>query len=124
MLRHLWLVFFALSLASCGTPGKMAWQHYDECQSTTTSFIAMAECGKQRRLAYCADAPNCGEFGASLTQYADSLAQAVRSGEMSDAQARQRFILFKTDMAQRAREQQIATSPVTCIHTGSVTTCG
>jgi hypothetical protein len=107
-----------------GCAQKSAWEHYDECSADTTSFQKMAECGKQRRMAYCQSSlSGCTDIGNSIMQYADALSQSVANHEMTEAEAKRRFIEFKTGQAQALRQQRIQASPVICNKVGSSTIC-
>jgi len=119
-----------LMISGCVASQKTAWDHYDECATETSSFRTMADCGKQRRLAYCQDNRNCGDIGNSVVQYADALSQSVANREMTEAEARRRFIEFKTTQAQVMRQQQLqaaavraASGPVFCNTVGNSTIC-
>lgn len=100
----------AIILGSCATaPRTPVWAHYDACAAQTSTFVAMAECGKQRRTAYC-QAPEtatfCGAEGTAFVQYVDALAQSVQNHEISDAQALQRFAEYKTTIFQGLRQNR------------------
>jgi hypothetical protein len=115
----------ALSLAGCVT-NKVAWEHYDECAAETSSFRAMAECGKARRMAFCQNNGSCSDIGNSVVQYADALAQQVANREITEAQAKLKFVEFKTQQAQAARQQAAtaaASGPTVCNKTGNTTIC-
>jgi uncharacterized protein YecT (DUF1311 family) len=136
-MRLLLLGFAVLSasvLFGCATAAapKMAWQHYDECSSETTSFRAMVACGKQRRLAYCQEHRNCDAVGDSLVQYADSLVRSIDSKEMTEAEAQRKWIEFKMTQVNAVRSQQlqaqtneaiVESGGMTCTRTGAVTSC-
>ena len=85
----------ALILNACAA-NKSVFNFYDEC-SGYTSFVAMAECGKQRRMAYCIEHNNCGTSGTAFMQYTDSLVLSVRNKEMTEAEALRRFDEYKTN---------------------------
>jgi hypothetical protein len=125
------VVLIGLSVASCvSTQDKAAWDHYDACQAETKSFVAMVDCGKQRRTAYCQ--PECSRVGDAAVQYADVLADSVRRREMTETQARLKWVEYKTTQL-NAANQQAATmavgimastpSPRTCTTIGNVTNC-
>src|SRR5262249_14493949 len=110
-----------VSLSGCMQQTKTAWQHYDECAAETVSFRAMVECGKQRRTAYCQEAKACSDIGTALVQYADALAEQVAHHEISEAQAREKFVSYKTAQIQAARQLQMqaataaaASGPTVC----------
>jgi hypothetical protein len=83
-------------LPGCATTQKPAWEHYDDCSSQNPSFVAMAACGKQRRAAYCeANRSDCNPVGDAVVAYADSLAQAVSRHEITEAEARRRWLAYR-----------------------------
>src|SRR5438046_10692021 len=43
----------ALMLTTCASPSRVVWEYYDQCARENPSFLAMAECGRQKRLAEC-----------------------------------------------------------------------
>jgi hypothetical protein len=126
---------FAALLSGCmQTTTKMAWEHYDECATETSSFRQMVDCGKARRMAYCQETlKKCSDIGNSIVQYADALSESVAKHEMTEAQAKQKFIEFKTAQAMEVHKIQAqaaaaaaASGPVTCTTTGGaikVTNC-
>jgi hypothetical protein len=134
------MLMSAVLLGGCARPPPV-WTYYDACAvQTPSSFVAMVECGKQRRLTVC-QAPEtakyCGPEGTAFMQYADGLAQSVQNHEISEAVALQRFAEYKTKMFQAIRHDQAtvaageaagagaaaASGPKTCITTGSVVNC-
>ena len=42
----------ATMLTKCGY-SSVVWEHYDQCALENPSFLAMAECGRRKRLAAC-----------------------------------------------------------------------
>jgi len=116
-------------LNACGAAQKTTLNFYDEC-SSRSSFIAMAECGKQRRLAYCTQHSNCGAAGTAFMQYTDALALSVKNKEMSEAEAMRRFAEYKTTLlANEQRNAAIvqagaaASGPTTCTNIGGTVIC-
>jgi hypothetical protein len=96
------------------------WDFYTACEAETT-FPALADCAKARRLAYCQQATNCNALGAAFVEYADALAAGVRQREISDAEARRRFAEFKltqmkADVRLRMQAAAVAASsgPTVC----------
>jgi hypothetical protein len=88
--------FAALTLSGCVQ--KDAWSHFDECSGS--SFVAMVDCGRSKRTAYCATASNCGPNGAAVVQYVESLKQSVQRGEMSEPEATRKWLEYRNS-AQR-----------------------
>ena len=118
----------ALVLNACAAQ-KSAFNFYDEC-SGQTSFVGMAECGKQRRLAYCTAHNNCSPSGTAFMQYADSLALSVRNKEMTEAEALRRFAEYKTNVISNVRRDEAivaagaaAAGPTSCTRIGNTVTC-
>jgi|SRR5215467_11976085 len=58
----------------------LVWHYYDECAGATEnqSFVAMAECGRKKRLAECGANNSCSPEGNVFVEYIDSLAQSVK----------------------------------------------
>jgi hypothetical protein len=90
----------------------------------------MAECGKQRRMAYCTEHNSCGTSGTAFMQYTDSLVLSVRNKEMTEAEALRRFAEYKTNLIGNVRRDQAivaagaaASGPTTCTRIGNTTTC-
>jgi len=67
----------ALMQTSCAHSPPV-WQYYDQCAQENPSFLAMAECGKQKRLAECTASNACSPEGTTFMEYIDSLALAVK----------------------------------------------
>ncbi len=112
------------------TPSKAVWDHFDECAKQTSTFVAMAACGKQRREIYCSERliSSCSRMGDTLVQYADALAQSVTTREMSEAEARRRFAEFKMKViSDTNRDDAIAAASAprstTCMRSGNMVTC-
>jgi hypothetical protein len=124
-------ICISIAIAGCAMQRQPhAWDFYDECDAQTHSFNDMAACGKQKRTAYCQAHNSCSDIGNSIVQYADSLAQSVSSHEMTEPEAKRRFIEFKTSQAQASHQQELqaeaitaASAPTTCSKIGSAVTC-
>ena len=52
-----------LMLTTCVSPSRVVWEYYDQCARENPSFLAMAECGRQKRLAECAPNNSCSPEG-------------------------------------------------------------
>jgi hypothetical protein len=76
----------SIVLSNCITT-PTAWSFYDACSQQSSSFVAMSECGKQKRLAYCQPKNACSAEGNAFMQYADALALSVKNKEMTEAEA-------------------------------------
>lgn len=103
----------AVSLAGClttSTPVVPSWQSFDAC-SEQTSFHDWVACGKANREATCA-AGNCssGPNANTVMAYVDSLDQAVLRHEMSESEARAKWLKFRNEreLAQEAARSQSA----------------
>ena len=48
----------ATMLTKCGN-SSVVWEHYDQCALENPSFLAMAECGRRKRLAACEPNNTC-----------------------------------------------------------------
>jgi hypothetical protein len=87
----------ALMQAGCvhstSTP---VWNYYDQCAAENPSFLAMAECGRQRRLAECTPSNTCSPEGTTFMEYVDSLALSVKNKTMTEAEAMRRYAQYKS----------------------------
>ena len=63
----------------------------------------MVACGAQARNAYCQAHNLCSANGNAIVAYADSLVQSVNNHELSEAEARRKWIEFR---AARVEAQQ------------------
>jgi hypothetical protein len=112
-------------LAGCLTAGVPAYEHYDACASQAT-FHAMVTCGKSNRQAACETNRNCSTDGDAVVAYADSLDQSVQRREISEPDARRRWIEFRMARANERRQAiqaAAASGPVVCNRIGSTTIC-
>jgi hypothetical protein len=82
----------------------LVWHYYDECTGDNQSFVAMAECGKKKRLAECAPNNSCSPEGNVFVEYIDSLAQSVKDKKMTDAEAMRRYAEYKSGGATRCTQ--------------------
>lgn len=87
------------------------WNYYDQCAAENPSFLAMAECGRQRRLAECSSSNSCSPEGTTFMEYVDSLALSVKNKKMTEAEAMRRYAEYKSGGA----------SP--CMRVGDSTKC-
>jgi hypothetical protein len=120
----------ALILNGCAAANKTAFSFYDECSVQNSSFIAMAECGKRQRMAYCTEHNNCSSSGTAFVQYTDALVLSVKNKEMTEAEALRRFAEYKTTFFANARRDAAivaagaaASGPTTCTQIGNTVTC-
>ncbi len=72
------------------------WNYYDECAAENPSFLAMAECGRQKRLAECTSSNSCSPEGTTFMEYVDSLALSVKNKKMTEAEAMRRYAEYKS----------------------------
>lgn len=100
----------ALMQTSCAHSPPV-WQYYDQCAQENPSFLAMAECGKQKRLAECTASNACSPEGTTFMEYIDSLALAVKNKQLTEAEARRRYAEYKSGGAS------------TCTQTGNAVKC-
>ena len=87
------------------------WGYYDQCAAGNPSFLAMAECGKQKRLAECLPNNSCSPEGTAFMEYVDSLALSVKSKKLTEAEAMRRYAEYKSGGAS------------TCAQVGTSTKC-
>ena len=85
----------ALMLNGCAH-SRVAWGYYDQCAQENPSFLAMAECGRQKRLAECVPNNTCSPEGTMFMQYIDSLALSVKKKELTEAEAMLRYKEYKS----------------------------
>jgi hypothetical protein len=115
----------SLSLAGCLTTGIPAWEHFDACASQPT-FHEMVRCAKARRQSACEANRNCSPGGDAVIAYAESLDQSVQIREMSEPEARRKWIEFRMARAnelRQAAQAERAAGPVICTPMGNATVC-
>jgi hypothetical protein len=72
------------------------WDYYDQCAAANPSFLAMAECGRQKRLAECTPSNSCSPEGTTFMEFVDSLVLSVKSKKMTEAEAMRRYAEYKS----------------------------
>src|SRR5690349_22567377 len=72
------------------------WNYYDQCAAENSSFLAMAECGRQKRLAECTSSNSCSPEGTIFMEYVDSLVLSVKNKKMTEAEAMRRYAEYKS----------------------------
>jgi hypothetical protein len=72
------------------------WDYYDQCAAANPSFLVMAECGRQKRLAECVSTNSCSPEGTTFMEYVDSLALSVKSKKLTEAEAMRRYAEYKS----------------------------
>ena len=85
----------ALMLTTCASPSRVVWEYYDQCAPQNPSFLAMAECGKQKRLAECVPNNACSPEGNMFMDYIDRLVLSVKKKELTEAEAMRRYTEYK-----------------------------
>jgi hypothetical protein len=85
----------ALMLTTCTSPSRVVWEYYDQCARENPSFLAMAECGRQKRLAECAPNNTCSPEGNMFMQHIDGLVLSVKKKELTEAEAMRRYTEYK-----------------------------
>jgi len=123
------LIAAALVLANCATSSP-AWVYYDRCSAQTSSFVAMAECGKEARNAECAAHNACSTVGTTFVQYTDAFVLSVKNKEMTEAEAMRRYAEYKTEVVSGIRRDQAiiaagaaASGPTSCTKIGNTVNC-
>jgi len=86
----------ALMQTSCTHSSTVVWEYYDQCVQENPSFLAMAECGRQKRLAECVPNNTCSPEGTMFMQYVDALALSVKKKEITEAEAMRRYKEYKS----------------------------
>jgi hypothetical protein len=100
----------ALMLTGCAH-SLPVWHYYDQCAQENPSFLAIAECGRQKRLAECVPNNTCSPEGTTFMEYIDSLALSVKEKKMTEAEAMRHYAEYKSG----------GTS--TCTQVGDTTKC-
>src|SRR6516164_1346327 len=77
----------ALMLTTCASPSRVVWEYYDQCGRENPSFLVMAECGRQKRLAECVPNNACSPEGNMFMEYMDTLVLSVKKKELTEAEA-------------------------------------
>src|SRR6476660_8834378 len=85
----------ATMLTKCSN-SSVVWEHYDQCALENPSFLAMAECGRRKRLAACEPNNTGSPEGTMFMQYVDSLVLLVKKKERREAEAMRRYTLYKS----------------------------
>jgi hypothetical protein len=123
------ITLMALSLAGCLTAQPLAWEHFDACANEPT-FHAMVTCGKRNRQTMCEANRNCSPDGNAIVAYAESLDQSVQRRQMSEPEARRRWIEFRMARSNEERQAEqaaaaaaAASGPVFCTPIGNSTIC-
>jgi len=102
-----------------------AWAAYDAC-ANEASFHAMVTCGKSNRQTGCEANRSCSAEGDAIVAYADSLDQSVQRHEISEPEARRKWIEFRMARAnelRQARQAAAAAGPVICTPIGNAVMC-
>jgi hypothetical protein len=120
----------SLILTNCAARTTPVWVYYDKCNAQTSSFVVMAECGKEARNAECIANNTCSPEGNAFVQFSDALVLSVRNKEMTEAEAMRRYAEYKTTMLSGIRRDQAivaagaaASGPTTCTRIGNTTNC-
>ena len=91
------IVFVAAFMQTgCAHSPPPIWTYYDQCAAENPSFLAMAECGRQKRLAECAANDTCTPEGTTFMEYVDSLALSVKNKKLTEAEAMRRYAEYKS----------------------------
>jgi hypothetical protein len=99
---NFWLFAGVASIAALAQAGCVhssappVWGYYDQCAAANPSFLAMAECGRQKRLAECVPTNSCSPEGTVFMDYVDSLALSVKSKKLTEAEAMRRYAEYKS----------------------------
>jgi hypothetical protein len=123
-------------LTNCAARSPPVWVYYDKCNAQTSSFIVMAECGKEARNAECIPRNNCSPEETAFVQFTDALVLSVKNKEMTEAEAMRRYAEYKTAMLSGIRRDQAieaagaavaagaaAGGSSTCTKIGNTTNC-
>jgi hypothetical protein len=125
------LALSTVTLSGCASPPLIpAYEQFDACEATTSSFAAKVACGKERRAAYCQAQGACSSEGNAVIAYANALVQSINAKTMTEPEAQRKWIEFKlarSDERRRVMLQEAAiaagSGPTTCHTFGRTTTC-
>ena len=119
-----------LLVGGCVATTVGALDHYDACSLTEPNLARMINCGKERRQAYCTKVNDCSSGGNLIVQYGDSLVASVKRGELSEPEARRRWVEFvisqrnqQAGLQMQAAAIMAASAPRTCNRIGTSVTC-
>lgn len=102
------------------------WTFYDQCAQQLSSFSAIAGCGEAKRNAWCTEHHNCTSNDNAFVSYTDSLVASVKNGEMTQEEARRKWIEFRSNQVNAYQQQQMMAAPrqpMTCISNGPFVNC-
>lgn len=109
-------------------PSAIDW--VDICSRQNVKFSDIAACAKQNRTASCIQSGYCSTDDDAIIAYADSLAASVKKRNLSDEEAKRKWLDFRFNRkeAQQSRmlqERAImeAQRPITCTRNGPYTHC-
>ena len=90
------IAFVAATMLTKCSNSSVVWEHYDQCALENPSFLAMAECGRRKRLAACEPNNTCSPEGIMFMQHIDSLVLSVKKEELTEAEAMRRYREYKS----------------------------
>ena len=95
-MKKLLLISALLLITSCSMQPRQlsAVDHYQACSHEYSDFVKTVNCGKTSRNTSCRSNNSCSSRGNTFVAYADMLADAVLSNEITDARAK--YFLIKT----------------------------
>jgi hypothetical protein len=87
----------SVSLGGCLTIASNipVWEHFDACPDQST-FHKWVTCAKARRQAAC-DASRCSSSSSNVVAYVDNLDQAVERGQVTEADARRKWLQYRQE---------------------------
>lgn len=96
LLAALGFIAASVQTACVHSPAPPVWGYYDQCATENPSFLVMAECGRQKRLAECVPNNSCSPEGTTFMEYVDSLVVSVKNKKMTEAEAMRRYAEYKS----------------------------
>lgn len=119
------LLSLPLLLAGCVSNYVPPWAFYDQCAQHVSSFVGIAGCGEAKRNEYCVAHKNCNANDNAFVAYTDSLVRSVKSGDMTEEEARRKWIEFRANQvnAYQQQEMMMAPRPATCFANGPFVNC-
>src|SRR6516162_7580925 len=95
LLACLGFVAAAIETGCVHSQAPPVWGYYDQCAAENPSFLVMAECGRQKRMAECVPNNTCSAEGNMFMEYIDTLVLSVKKKELTEAEAMRRYTEYK-----------------------------
>lgn len=116
-------------MSACAVHPSKILDFYDPCLNTTKTFQEFAACGRAAKEKSCASAGICPKADVFMS-YTDAIASDVQAGNLSEGQAKMKWIDYRTQMltltqnqANAEAAQAAARKPVFCNKIGYTVAC-